>query len=80
MKPLPTMIETAWLVTGPERDLTYLMLVRLETEDGAWRVQQWIGSGPVDETEHGDEAAARAHLARIYAAHEGAGRWKVRRG
>lgn len=79
MKPLPTRVESAWLVTGRDDDPDYLMQVSCETEDGVWRVHQRIGAtGERDVQEWPTEADARAHLARIYAMGEQHGRWRVR--
>jgi hypothetical protein len=79
MKALPKLVESGWLVTGPDRDVTYLANVSLRVDEGMWLLAQRVNLGRDEErsvTEHASEAAARAHLEQVYAAGEEHGRWR----
>lgn len=82
MKPLPKLVECGWLVTGPDRDVTYLANVSLRVDEGVWRVAQRVNLGrdeqrSVDEfTGDGAEARARALVEKVYSAGEEHGRWR----
>lgn len=82
MKPLPKLVECGWLVTGPDRDVTYLANVSLRVDEGVWLVRQRMNLGR-DEQRHVDEfvgedaeARARSLVEKVYAAGEQAGRWR----
>jgi Mn-containing catalase len=80
VKPLPTRVESAWLVTGRDDDPEYLMLAKLEVDsDGVWWVHQHIGaSGERYSKDWPTEAEARAHLQKVYDMGAEHGRWQVR--
>lgn len=76
----PQLREAGWLY-GDDDPCLPLALVRLfERTDGTgWEIKlNDPASGPTREVVHPDEQSARAELARIYAAGEQDGQWRIR--
>lgn len=84
VKPAPTFVESGFLYESAGRDPLLLGHATLTVDsDRVWRIRQvwrqdWCKTETIH-TEHTDEAEARAHMARIYAAGEPLGTWRIRK-